>query len=195
VDLSIVEVFLSRVKDLTPIDISLESPVDSAFRTIMFTDLKDSTLMTTIFGDSKALHLLHIHNAMIRNALRDHRGKEVKHTGDGIMASFVDVEDAVKCSIAVQKAFTEHNQHHPHERSHIRVGLSAGEPVEENGDFFGSTVQLAARICAYAEPDHILSAQIIYDECQSYQDVFVEVGKVTLKGFEHPISVHEVRWQ
>ena len=195
VDTRVVEAFLGRVKDPTPVDLSGELPIDSAFRAIMFTDLKDSTLMTTMFGDTRALHLLHIHNALIRNALRQYHGNEVKHTGDGIMASFVSVEDAVECAIAVQKAFADHNWRDPQEGLHIRVGLSAGEPVEEDGDFFGSAVQLAARICAYAEPDHILAAQIVRDECQSHRGVFVGLGEIRLKGFDTPIPVHEVQWQ
>jgi class 3 adenylate cyclase len=195
VDLSIVEVFLGRVQDLTAVDNFLEPPVDSAFRTIMFTDLKDSTLMTTMFGDTKALHLLHIHNALIRNALREYRGREVKHTGDGIMSSFANAEDAVTCATVIQQAFADHNQRDPEEALHIRIGLSAGEPVEEDGDFFGSTVQLAARICAHTEPDHILAAQIVRDECQSQRDNFVEVGEITPKGFDVAICVHEVTWQ
>ncbi len=44
--------------------------------------------MTTLYGDAKALHLLHVHNALTRNSLNAHRGREIKHTGDGIMASF-----------------------------------------------------------------------------------------------------------
>lgn len=195
VDTRVVEAFLGRVKDPTPVDLSGEIPIDSAFRAIMFTDLKDSTLMTTMFGDTKALHLLHIHNAMIRNALREHHGTEVKHTGDGIMASFAKVEEAVNCAIAVQKAFADHNGRKPEESMHVRIGLSAGEPVEEDGDFFGSAVQLAARICAYTEPDHILVAQIVRDECPSHQDVFVELGEITPKGFDVPISVYEVEWK
>ena len=195
VDTRVVEAFLGRVKDPTPVDITGEVPIDSAFRAIMFTDLKDSTLMTTMFGDTKALHMLHIHNALIRNALRENRGSEVKHTGDGIMASFVNVEHAVRCAVIIQKAFAEHNQRNVQKSLHIRVGLSAGEPVEEDGDFFGSAVQLAARICAYAEPDHILATQIVRDECRSHRDVFVEVGEITPKGFDRPILVHEVEWQ
>ena len=195
VDLSIVEVFLGRTQDLTPVDNFVETPVDSAFRTIMFTDLKDSTLMTTMFGDTKALHLLHIHNALIRNELREHRGSEVKHTGDGIMASFVDVENAVKCAIAVQKSFADHNQRDPNESLHIRVGLSAGAPVEEDGDLFGSAVQLGARICAHTEPDRILAAQIVRDECPSRQSVFVDFGEIIPKGFDNPIHVYEVKWR
>lgn len=140
VDPSVVEAFLGRVKDPTPVDISPrkagEVPIDAAFRAIMFTDLKDSTLMTTMFGDTKALHLLHIHNALTRNALRDHRGREVKHTGDGIMASFASVADAVECAIVIQKAFAAHNQADPDATMYLRIGLSAGEPIEEHGDFF-----------------------------------------------------------
>jgi class 3 adenylate cyclase len=190
-----VQSFLGRTKDPAPVDLSGEIPIDSAFRAIMFTDLKDSTLMTTMFGDTKALHLLHIHNSLIRNALREYRGNEVKHTGDGIMASFVNVEDAVRCAIAVQNAFADHNQREPGESLHIRIGLSAGEPVEEDGDLFGSAVQLAARICAHTEPDRILVAQIVREECRSRQDDFIDLGEITPKGFDAPIHVHEVEWQ
>jgi class 3 adenylate cyclase len=151
--------------------------------------------MTTMFGDTKALHLLHIHNALIRNALREYRGNEVKHTGDGIMASFVNVEDAVKCAIAVQKAFADHNQRDRDETLHIRIGLSAGEPVQEDGDLFGSAVQLAARICAHTEPDHILVAQIVWDDCPSHRNILVDLGEITPKGFDNPIHVHEVEWR
>ena len=195
VDPNVVEAFLGRVKDPTPADLSGEITIDSGFRAIMFTDLKDSTLMNTMLGDTKALHLLHIHNALIRNALREHWGNEVKHTGDGIMVSFGSVEDAVQCAIAIQKSFAEHNQREPHENLHIRIGLSAGEPVEEDGDLFGSAVQLAARICAHTEPDQILVAQIIRDECPACQFTFVDLGVITPKGFDSPIHVHEVQWQ
>ncbi|HEY6073229.1 MAG TPA: nickel-binding protein, partial [Anaerolineales bacterium] len=195
VDSRVVEAFLGRVKDPTPEESSSEVPIDSAFRAIMFTDLKDSTLMTTMFGDTKALHLLHVHNALIRNALREHHGHEVKNTGDGIMASFAHVEDAVNCAIAVQEAFADHNQRNSEESMHVRIGLAAGEPVEEDGDFFGSTVHLAARICAHVEPDHILVAQIIRDECKSRRDEFVNQGELTPKGFNTPVCVYEVKWQ
>ena len=195
VDPNVVEAFLGRVKDPTPVNISGEIPIDSAFRAIMFTDLKDSTLMTTMFGDTKALHLLHVHNALIRNTLREHHGNEVKHTGDGIMASFNNVEEAVRCAIAIQKSFAEHNQHDPEESLHVRIGLSAGEPVEEDGDLFGSAVQLAARICAHTEPDHILAAQIVRDECPPRQYAFTDLGEITPKGFDNPIHVYEVKWQ
>src|SRR5438552_13364760 len=150
---SIVQAFLGRVRHTPTMDTSPEKErwllIDAAFRAIMFTDLKDSTRMSTTFGDTKALHLLHVHNVLTRNALRDHRGREVKHTGDGIMASFDSVLDAVECAITIQKAFAAHNQAEPDAAMHLRIGISAGEPIEEHGDLFGKAVQLAgAHLCS-----------------------------------------------
>ena len=195
---SIVEAFLGRVKDPTPGDTSpgkgVESLIDSAFRAIMFTDLKDSTHMTTMFGDTKGLHLLHIHNALTRNALRDHHGREVKHTGDGIMASFASVLDAVECAITIQKAFAAHNQSNPDAPMYLRIGIGAGEPIEEHGDLFGNAVQLAARICAHAEPGQILVAQVVRDQYPGKKQLFSDLGEITPKGFERAIQVYEVQW-
>src|SRR6185503_16766653 len=171
-----------------------EIPVDPGFRAIMFTDLKDSTRMTTLHGDTKALHLLHVHNALTRNSLKTHQGREVKHTGDGIMASFVSIPDAIKCAVAIQKAFAAYNEENPEEPLYLRIGLSAGEPIEEHGDLFGKAVQLAARLCAQAEPARILVDQVVLDQWQGEAPLFSDLGEVTLKGFEHAVRVYEVNW-
>lgn len=191
VDPMVVESFLGRVEDPVS-ETSTDSPVDSAFRAIMFTDLKDSTLMTTIYGDSKALHLLHIHNAITRNALRDYRGNEVKHTGDGIMASFVSAQDAAKCAIRIQDSFNSHNLNNPNEALYVRIGLSAGEPIEEHGDLFGSAVQMAARLCSHAEPNQTLVSEIVRDHCQESELKFSSVGEKVMKGFDKEIQAFTV---
>lgn len=197
VDPRIVEAFLGRVKDPTPVDTSqsLADLIDSAFRAIMFTDLEGSTLLTTTFGDSHALHLLHVHNALTRNALRAADGQEVKHTGDGIMASFADVTQAVACAVAIQQAFAVHNVQHPDEEMHLRIGLSAGEPIEEDGDFFGNTVQLAARLCAHAAADQILVGEEVHALCQESGLTFHDAGEFVPKGFETAVRVYTVYWQ
>jgi len=198
VDPAVVDAFLGRIKDPPPLDSSQkkpdEVPVDSGFRAIMFTDLKDSTRMTTLHGDTKALHLLHVHNALTRNSLKTHQGREVKHTGDGIMASFVSIPDAIKCAVAIQKAFAAYNEENPEEPLYLRIGLSAGEPIEEHGDLFGKAVQLAARLCAQAEPARILVDQVVLDQWQGEAPLFSDLGEVTLKGFEHAVRVYEVNW-
>jgi class 3 adenylate cyclase len=195
VDPSIVETFLGRISDPAPVDTSGTVAMDSAFRAIMFTDLKDSTRMTTDLGDTKALHLLHISNVLTRNALRVLGGTEIKHTGDGIMASFSSTRSAVECAREIQLAFHKHNMSEPAHPLHLKIGLSAGEPIEEHGDLFGTAVQLAARLCAHAEPNQILVSQIVQEECQPGQLPLSFYDEITLKGFEHPISVYNVDWQ
>lgn len=196
VDPVVVEAFLGRVKDPTPAGSRpLADAIDAAFRVIMFTDLKDSTLMTSTLGDTKGLHLLHVNNVLTRNALRAHHGREVKHTGDGIMAVFASVADAVNCAIAVQRSFDEHRRQHEGEQLFVRIGLNGGEPIEEHGDFFGNAVQLAARLCAYAEPGQILASQLIYDLAQPGSAPFTDLGPVRLKGFDEAVRVYAVTWQ
>jgi class 3 adenylate cyclase len=198
VDPAVVDAFLGRIKDPAPVanaaDNSVQVPIDPGFRTIMFTDLKDSTLMTTLYGDAKALHLLHVHNALTRNALKAHEGREVKHTGDGIMASFTAAADAVACASAIQRAFSDYNNEHADAPLYVRIGLSAGEPIEEHGDLFGKTVQLAARLCALAEPGRILVDAAVYDQAADKRLPFSDMGEVTPKGFDHPIRLYEVQW-
>lgn len=193
VDPGVVEAFLGRIKDPVPAE-NNEPAFEPAFRVIMFTDLKDSTAMTSRLGDTRALHLLRIHNALTRNALRDFGGREVKHTGDGLMASFMTVSDAIRCAIAIQRAFAAHNDANPETPMYLRIGLSAGEPVEEDNDLFGTTVNLAARTCAHAEPGKILVTKIVHDQFQGDRSLFSDIGKITAKGFEHPVHVYEVRW-
>ena len=193
VDPQVVEAFLGRVNDPAPSTVSAEIELDSAFRVIMFTDLKDSTLMTTMYGDIKALHLLHIHNALTRNALRAHSGNEVKHTGDGIMASFKSVANSVNCALNIQEAFDTHNLANPDEALHVRIGISAGEPIEEDGDLFGSAVQMAARLCSHAEPNQILASQIVRDQCANMEQRFVPKDEASMKGFNQKTIFYEVR--
>lgn len=198
VDPSIVQSFLGDIKD--PISAEAQekhahAPQDSPFRTIMFTDLMGSTATTTRLGDNKAMFLLRVHNALTRNAIRQHLGREIKHTGDGFMVSFINAIEAVNCAISIQKAFADYNVDSPEETLHVRIGLSAGEPVHEDGDLFGSTVQLAARLCDFAEPDTILIASIVEELCLEHDLSFKPLEEVQPKGFDKPIQMSEVLWQ
>ena len=114
--------------------------------------------------------------------------------GDGIMASFASVPDAVECAIAIQKAFAAYNQENPEAPLYLRIGMSAGEPIEEHGDLFGKAVQLAARLCAHAEPAGILVYQLVLDQCQGRELAFSDVTEITPKGFDRAIPVCEVKW-
>lgn len=169
--------------------------IDSAFRVIMFTDLKDSTLMTTQLGEERAMELLRKHNSITRDVMGSHKGREVKHTGDGFMISFTSVSDALSCACAVQKGFENYNKENPEDTMYVRIGLSAGEPVQEHGDFFGTTVILASRICDHAAPEKILLSHHVHENCEDHSHfAFNDLGEAALKGFEEKVKVYQIDW-
>lgn len=165
---------------------------DSGVRTVMFTDMVDSTEMTSRHGDDAAFAMLKTHDRIVRDALREFDGREVKHTGDGIMAAFLSPASAVRAACNMQAALRDHNEAGAQFPVTIRVGISAGEPVEDSDDLFGSTVQLAARLCAKAEPGQILVSDVIAGLCIGKGLNFASAGEHELKGFDRPISTHVV---
>jgi adenylate cyclase len=138
--------------------------------------------------------LLRRHNSIIRDALAAHSGREVKHTGDGMMASFLSVGKAIDCSCAIQREFTAHNEAAT-EPMRVRIGISAGEPVTEGEDLFGAAVQLARRICDHAEPGRIFVTSVVRDLCLGKKVHFEDRGEAVLRGFEEPVRVFEVAWK
>ena len=171
-----------------------EPALDTALRTILFTDMAGSTALTQRLGDAGAMSVLRTHNSIIRDALQTHDGSEVKHTGDGIMASFVSVAGGVGCAIAIQRGISSHIERQPDSPIRVRIGLTTGEPVTEHDDLFGTAVQLAARICDCAEPKQILVSNVVRELCIGKDFGFERRADATLKGFDEPVALFEVPW-
>src|ERR1043166_656389 len=167
---------------------------DPGIRTVLFTDIVDSTTLTQSLGDDAALAMLDVHDTIVRDALSALGGREVKHTGDGIMASFVSAAGAVRCAIQVQRELDKHAKANPERVLKVRVGAAAGEPVEQHNDLFGSTVQLTSRFCEPAAPEQILVTSAITELCLGKRLQFEDVGEVALKGFDLPVRAHAVVW-
>jgi len=167
--------------------------VDSALRVILFTDLCDSTKQTQELGDDGFMLLIREHDEIVRSALDTQGGREVKHTGDGIMASFTSVSAAVESGITIQCAM-QHRNAEAERPIHLRVGISVGEPVTERGDLFGAAVQLAARLCAAASPGGIAVSTAVRELCVGKRFDFDSRGALDLKGFAEPVPVFEVRF-
>ena len=161
--------------------------------TILFTDIVDSTRMTQQLGDERAQDLVRQHNAIVRDALRDNFGTEVKHTGDGIMASFLSAPRAISAAVQIQRGVAAHNRAAdlPME---LRIGVNAGQPVVEDEDLFGSAVQLAARVRDVTEPNQILVTGVVKELADTGEFVFRDRGPATLRGFELPIPLYSVEW-
>jgi len=179
--------FLGKISDPA-------NPVEGtrAFRSILFTDLEGSTALLEEVGESAYMVLLAEHDAIIRRSLLASRGREVKHTGDGIMASFDEVADALRCSLAIQEAFGARVPRAGTPELRVRIGIAAGEPVDHNDDLFGSTVHLASRICQAAEPGHVLVSQVVRDLGSGQGFGFDEGRSLQLSGFRGPTRVFEL---
>jgi class 3 adenylate cyclase len=193
VALSAVEAFLGRISDPAPAPESASVKLDSGHRTIMFTDIVESTEMTARLGDIAATELVRAHDALVRRALAKHGGREVKHLGDGIMASFDSAVAAVECARMIQRSFERYNRTSA-EPIHVRIGLHSGDPVEDAHDLFGSTVQLTSRLCNAAEADQILVSGCTRDECSGAEG-FLAAGSKVLKGFADPVQAFECVWR
>ena len=167
---------------------------DPGIRTILFTDIVESTSVTQKIGDEAAMELVDLHDSIVRDALKDLGGREVKHLGDGIMASFVSAAAAVKCAARVQNELAKHARSNADRPLQVRVGIAAGEPVDRQNDLFGVTVQLASRLCAHAAAEQILVSNVVAELCEGKILPFEDLGTITLKGFDHPIRAHAVIW-
>ena len=165
---------------------------DRAIRTVLFTDIVGST--NEAQGDDAVMALLGVHDTIVRDALVASDGREVKHTGDGIMAAFVSAAAAVRCATRIQLAVARYEKEHTENPIKLRIGAAAGEPVEHQHDFFGATVQLAARLCSHAQPNQILVSNVVVELCLGKRLPFKDLGDVSFKGFNHPIRIHAVDW-
>lgn len=189
VDQQAVERFMGVIAEHKP----GEAYVETAFRTILFTDLEASTSLTQRLGDTRAMALLRAHDEIIRDSIRRHGGSEVKHTGDGLMAAFPSVTGAIESAVQIQRRLED--QAAAEFPMRVRIGMSAGEPVTEHSDFFGAAVQLAARLADRAEPGTVLVSSTVRDLALGKGFVFEKRGRLRPKGFAEPVQAYEVKWQ
>ena len=166
----------------------------SPFRTVLFTDLVRHSEMMSRLGDERGREVLREHERITREALLTHGGAEIKTMGDGFMASFASVTQAMDCAIALQRAFALHTDTADEPLS-VRVGLNAGEPIAEEGDLFGATVILAARIAAKAEGGEILIPEPVRHLLAGKSFTFADRGEFAMKGFDDAVRLYEVRWR
>ncbi|HKJ35613.1 MAG TPA: AAA family ATPase, partial [Solirubrobacterales bacterium] len=165
------------VADERPDLLSFASPDGRV--TILFSDIENSTLMTERLGDERWIEVLRDHNSIFRRRLEERDGYEVKNQGDGFMLAFPDPVAALECALAVQ-ADLESRGGSEDERIRVRMGMHVGEVIEEEGDFFGRSVILAARIAAQAVGGEILVSEAQHEAAEQFE--FGEGRELELKG-------------
>lgn len=162
---------------------------------VLFTDLVDSTALAAHLGPERAEQLRHTHFGLLRGEIATTGGTEVKNLGDGLMVAFTSPSRALACATGMQQAILRHNGRAP-VALHVRIGLSVGEAVEEDGDYFGDPVVEAARLCAAATGGQILTTELVRAMAGRHAaQSFHSIGELELKGIPDPVPAVEVRWE
>jgi class 3 adenylate cyclase len=175
---------------------SRTTKVDVGTAAFVFTDVVSSTQMLESVGDDRADRLRRLHFRILRATVAPFRGREVKSLGDGLMVVFRSSADALRCAVEMQRAVNRHNEKHPSGAMQIRIGVHVGESVEEEGDYFGTPVVVAKRLCDKAQGGQILISETIRSLVGSRGNLsYRDYGGVELKGITQPMPVHEVVWQ
>jgi len=163
--------------------------------TLLFTDQVGSTETLQRLGDEEGERLRRAHFGLLREAAQMHGGEEVKNLGDGLMVAFVSAVDAVVCAITIQQAVDRARR--TGELSFaVRIGLNVGEPIRDEGDYFGTPVVIAKRLCDAGAPGQILASELVRALIGTRGGfAYRALGAVPLKGVADPVGACEVIWE
>ena len=172
----------------------LEPP--SGTVTLLFTDQVNSTEMLQRLGDDEAERLRRAHFRLLREVAAAHGGQEVKNLGDGLMVAFASAVDAVACAIGIQQAVHGHAERHGTAELTVRVGLNVGEPMLDEGDYFGTPVVVAKRLCDAGCRGQILASDVVRALVGTRGGFeFRRLGVVALKGIAEAMETCEICWE
>ena len=160
----------------------------------MFTDIVTSTDLVGLIGDEAWSELLRWHDRELRSSFAQHRGEEVKSTGDGFFVAFERALDALECAVDIQRRLARHRREHGFAPK-VRIGVHPAEATREGRDYSGQGVHIAARIGAAAMGDEILVSSALLDGITPLRFGLSEPREVTLKGVNTPVEVHSVDWR
>jgi class 3 adenylate cyclase/DNA-binding CsgD family transcriptional regulator/tetratricopeptide (TPR) repeat protein len=154
----------------------------------LFTDLVGSTEVLDRLGEEAAEELRRAHFSVLRQAVVETGGTEVKSLGDGLMVAFASPVQALGCALAMQRAIAEHNWAEPGRTLQVRVGVHAGEPLRDEDDFHGTAVVVAKRLCDQAEGAQILASELVAGLVGKREEFrFRSQGRLKLKGLTEPV--------
>ncbi|KUH86319.1 MULTISPECIES: adenylate/guanylate cyclase domain-containing protein [unclassified Mycobacterium] len=146
---------------------------------ILFSDIEESTALNERIGDRAWVRLLGRHDKMVRRHVNKHSGYVVKSQGDGFMVAFAQPEQAVRCSMDVQKSLRRQPN-----SIRVRMGIHMGKSVRRGDDLFGRNVAMAARVASEAGGGEVLVSEVVRDALAEVEDISFDDGRdAELKGF------------
>lgn len=149
---------------------------------LLFSDIEESTALNENMGDRAFVRLLSRHDKLVRKQVDNHSGHVIKSQGDGFMVAFANPQEAVECSIAVQRALASQGKRQSGNAIRVRIGIHMGKSVRRGDDLFGRNVAMAARVAAEADGGEVLISETVREAVGD--EVAVSAPReVELKGF------------
>jgi adenylate cyclase len=132
---------------------------------------------------------------LVNPKIKEHRGRIVKNTGDGLLSEFASVVDAVRCAVEIQRGMAEREPEVPEARRiRFRIGINLGDVIAEDDDIFGDGVNVAARLEGLAEPGGVCVSRVVRDQVRDKLDyAFEDLGEQQVKNIARPVRVYRVR--
>src|SRR6266852_4640019 len=173
----------------------MKQPVERRLAAILAADVAGySRLMG---ADEEGTHeRLKVHlGELVQPKIGEHRGRIVKNTGDGLLAEFASVLDAVRCAVEIQRGIIDREPELPEERRiRFRIGINLGDVIVEEHDIFGDGVNVAARLEALAEPGGICISRVVREQIRDKLPYpFEDMGEHNVKNIARPVRVYSLR--
>jgi class 3 adenylate cyclase len=160
---------------------------------ILFSDIEESTALNERVGDRAWVRLIGEHDKLVRKLVKERSGHVVKSQGDGFMIAFANAEQAVRCSIDMQRALQRDAQRKRHNDIRVRIGIHMGRSVRRGDDLFGRNVAMAARVAGQAGGGEILVSETVRDATSDCDDISFDEGReAELKGFAGTYRLYAV---
>src|ERR1700737_3922217 len=172
-----------------------DNRVERRLAAILAADVAGYSRLTGLDEEGKHVRLRGRLRGLADPKISEHRGKAVKHTGDGVLAEFGSVVDAVRCAIEVQRGMAEQNATMPQvKRIEFRIGIHVGDIIVDDNDIFGDGVNIAARLEGIAEPGGVCISDDAQRQLRGKVDfAFEDMGLQTLKNIAEPIRAWRIR--
>ena len=169
--------------------------VERRLSAIMAADVVGYSRLTGLDEEDTHVRLTNLLRSLVEPKIAEHRGRVVKNTGDGFLAEFSSVVDAVRCALDVQRGMADRNINVPQEkRIEFRMGINIGDVIIDRGDIFGDGVNIAARLEGVAEPGGIcVSGRVLEDVQGKLKIAFEDAGDQQLKNIVRPVRVYRLR--
>src|SRR5437879_10233477 len=174
--------------------ISGQDRIERRLAAILAADVAGYSRLTGVDEEGTHVRLQAHLRALVDPKVAEHRGRVVKNTGDGMLAEFSSVVDAVRCALDVQRGMAKRNSEVPDEkRIEFRMGINVGDIMIDRGDIFGDGVNVAARLEGLAEPGGICVSGRVQEDVRGKLDIpFEDAGEQQLKNIARPVRVYRV---